>query len=140
MKKLALYYSLDAKTRMIAEEKAKDMKVDKLVRVNEVKKRSKFNVMTSGVLEAMRGKKSEIEPLDVNFDDYGTIIIFMPLWGGNPAPAMNSVIDLIPKGKSVELYMTSEKGNSMNSADNTSNEIQKRGSLVTKYVDLKYSV
>lgn len=137
MKKLALYYSLDAHTRMIAESKAKDLKADVLIEVKEVKKRSKLNVMTTGLLEAMRGKKSEIEPLNIDFDDYGTIIIFMPLWGGNPAPAMNSVIDLIPKGKSVELYMTSAKGNSENSADNTSNEIQKRGSLVTKYVDLK---
>jgi len=140
VKKLALYYSLDAKTRMIAEAKAKDLKADALIEVKETRKRSKFNVMTSGVFEAMRGKKSEIEPLGVDFADYGTIIIFMPLWGGNPAPAMNSVIELIPNGKSVELYMTSEKGNSMGSADNTSNEIQKRGSLVTKYVDLKYGV
>ena len=125
---------------MIAEEKAREFRADALVEVKEVQKRSKFNVMTSGVFEAMRGKKSEIQPLGVNFDDYGTIIIFMPVWGGSPAPAMNSVIDLIPKGKSVELYMTSAKGNSMNTADNTSNEIQKRGSLVTKYVDLKYSI
>ena len=113
MKKLALYYSLDAKTRMIAEEKAKEMKADELVRIKEVKKRSKLNVMTSGIFEAMRGKKSEIEPLSVNFDDYGTIIIFMPLWGGYPAPAMNSVIELIPKGKNIELYMTSPSGKSI---------------------------
>ena len=139
MKKLALYYSFDAHTRRIAYEKAKEFKADLLVEVKETKQRTKFNVMTSGALEAMRMKKPEIEALNVNFDDYGTIIIFMPLWGGSPAPAMNSVIDLIPKGKEVELYITSEKGNSMNSADNTSNEIQKRGSLVTKYVDLKIS-
>lgn len=137
MKKLALFYSFDEKTKRMAESKIKDLKADLLVEVKEVKKRSKFNAMTSGVFEAMRMKKSEIEPLDVNFDDYGKIIIFMPVWGGNPAPVMNSVIDLIPKGKEVELYMTSPKGDSMKSADNTSNQIQKRGSLVTKYVDLK---
>ena len=137
MKKLALYYSYDEKTRRIAMAKAKDIKADMLVEVKEVKQRSKFNVMTSGVFEAMRQKRSEIEPLDIDFSEYGPIILFMPLWGGNPAPAMNSVIDLIPKGKEIELYMTSSKGESMKSADNTSNEIQKRGSLVTKYVDLK---
>jgi len=137
MKKLALYFSLFGKTKKIAENKIKEMKTDALVEIKEVKKRSKFNIMTSGRLEAMRQQKSEIEPLDIDFDDYGTIIIFMPVWGGSPAPVMNSVIDMIPKGKSVELYMTSAKGDSMKSADNTSNEIQKRGSLVTKYVDLK---
>jgi len=136
-KKLALYFSLYGKTKKIAELKNKDINADMMLEIKEVKKRSKFNIMTSGRLEAMRQQKSEIEPLDVNFDDYGTIIIFMPVWGGNPAPVMNSVIDLIPKGKEVELYMTSAKGESMKSADNTSNEIQKRGSLVTKYVDLK---
>ena len=137
MKKLAMYFSLNGKTKRIAESKVKDIKADLLVEIKEVKKRSKFNIMTSGRFEAMLQKKSEIEPLGIDFDEYGTIMIFMPVWGGNPAPVMNSVIDLIPKGKEVELYMTSEKGDSAKSAENTSNEIQKRGSLVTKYVDLK---
>ncbi|MCL1858016.1 MAG: hypothetical protein FWF92_02135 [Oscillospiraceae bacterium] len=137
MKKIALYFSLYGKTKKIAEAKAKDFNADLLVEIKEIKKRSKFNIMTSGKFEAMLQKKSEIEPLDINFDEYGTIIIFMPVWGGNPAPVMNSVIEMIPEGKEVELYMTSSKGESMKSADNTSNEIQKRGSLVTKYVDLK---
>ena len=138
MKKLALYYSFDEKTKRIAMGKAKELKADMVVEVKETRPRTKFNVLTSGVLEAKRQKKSEIEPLDVDFNDYGSIMIFMPVWGGNPAPALNSVIDFIPKGKEVELYMTSNNGNSEKSADNTSNEIQKRGSLVTKYVDLKY--
>ncbi|MCL2773793.1 MAG: hypothetical protein FWD71_10630 [Oscillospiraceae bacterium] len=137
MRKIALYYSWDKRTKAIAETKSKEWKADLLVEVKEIKKRSKFNTVIPGIFEAIRGKKSEIEPLDIDFNQYGTIIIFMPLWGGHPAPAMNSVIELIPKGKEVELYMTSPKGNSMNSADNTSNEIQKRGSWVTKYVDLK---
>lgn len=137
MKRLALYYSLDYKTKRIAVDKSKELKADVLVEIKEVKQRSKFNIRTSGLIEALRGKKSEIEPLDIDFNDYKTIIIFMPLWGGNPAPAMNSVIDLIPEGKEVELYMTSPKGESMKSADNTSNEIQKRGSLVIKYVDVQ---
>ena len=137
MKKLALYYSFDKKTKSIAESKVKELKADLLVEIKEVKKRTKFNTIIPGIFEAMREKKSEIEPLDIDFNDYGTIMIFMPLWGGNPAPAMNSIIELIPKGKEVELYMTSPKGESMNSADNTSNKIQQRGSLVTKYVDLK---
>jgi len=139
MKKLALYYSSDEQTPQIAKTKIKELnlKPDTLAEIRETKKRSKFNIMTSGRLEAMRQKKSEIEPLEVDLNEYGTIMIFMPLWGGNPAPAMNNIIEMIPKGKSVELYMTSAKGNSENSADNTSNEVQKRGSLVTKYVDLK---
>ena len=137
MKKLVMYFSLYGKTKKIAETKYKDMKADLLVEVKETKKRSKFNVMVSGRLEAMQGKKSEIEPLNINFSEYGTIVIFMPLWGGNPAPALNSIIDLIPEGKQIELYITSAKGESVKSADNTSNQFQKRGSLVTKYVDLK---
>ncbi|MCL2814644.1 MAG: hypothetical protein FWD23_08595 [Oscillospiraceae bacterium] len=136
-KRLALYYSFDENAKKMAQTKAKELKADTAVEVKETKQRSKFNVMTSGALEAMRMKKAEIEPLTVNFDDYGTIILIMPAWGGNPAPAMNSIIGLIPGGKEVEIYMISPKGNSMKSADNTSNEIQKRGSHVTKYVDLK---
>ncbi|MCL1792538.1 MAG: hypothetical protein FWG34_01575 [Oscillospiraceae bacterium] len=136
-KKLALYYSFDENAKKMAQAKIKELRADDALEVKELKKRSKFNVMISGALEAMRMKKSEIEPLAVNFDDYGTIILIMPAWGGNPAPAMNSVIGLIPKDKEVEIYMVSPKGNSMKSADNTANEIQKRGSHVTKYVDLK---
>ena len=136
MKRLALYYSFDEKTRRIAYSKAEELKVDLLLEVKEVKKRSKFNTFIPGIFEAMNMKKSEIEPLDADLNEYGTIIIFMPLWGGYPAPAMNSVIELIPKGKNIELYMTSPNGKSLKSADNTSNELQKRGALVTKYVDV----
>jgi len=136
-KKLALYYSFDENTKKMVQAKIKELRADTIIEVKEIQKRSKFNVMTSGALEAMRMKKSEIEPLTVNFDDYGTIILIMPAWGGSPAPAMNSVIGLIPKGKEVEVYMVSPKGNSAKSADNTASEIQKRGSHVTKYVDLK---
>jgi len=137
MKKLALYYSADENTKEMAKTKVKELKPDAFAEIKEVKQRSKFNIMTAGRLEAMRQKKAEIEPLDVDMNEYGTIMIFMPLWGGNPAPAMNSVIEMLPRGKSVELYMTSPNGKSANSADNTTNEVQKRGSLVTKYVDLK---
>ena len=137
MKKLALYYSADQSTKEIAQAKVKELRPDAFAEIREVKQRSKFNIMTSGRIEAMRQKKSEIEPLTVDMNEYGTIIIFMPVWGGNPAPAMNSVIEMLPKGKSVELYMTSPKGDSAGSADNTTNKVQKRGSLVTKYVDLK---
>jgi multimeric flavodoxin WrbA len=139
MKKLALYYSSDEKTEEIAKTKIKELnlKPDALAEIKELKKRSKFNIMTSGAFEAMRQKKTDIEPLEVDMNEYGTIMIFMPVWGGNPAPAMNNILEMLPKGKSVELYMTSPNGSSANSADNTSNEVQKRGSLVTKYVDLK---
>jgi len=136
MKKLALYYSFDDKTRRMAYSKEDELKVDKMVEIKEVKRRSKFNTVIPGIFEAMKLKKPEIEPLGVDLNEYGTIIIFMPLWGGYPAPAMNSVIELIPKGKNIELYMTSPGGKSIKSADNTSNEIQKRGALVTKYVDV----
>lgn len=136
-KRLALYYAFDENAKKMAQTKAKELLADMTVEIRETKVRSKFNVMTSGAIEAMRMKKTELEPLSVDFDDYGTIILIMPVWGGNPAPAMNSVIGLIPKGKEVEIYMVSPKGDSMKSADNTSNEIQKRGSHVTKYVDLK---
>ena len=136
-KKLALYYAFDENAKTMIRTKAIELRADTIIEVKEIKKRTKFNVMTSGALEAMRMKKSEIEPLTVNFDDYGTIVLIMPAWGGNPAPAMNSVINLIPQGKEVEIYMVSARGDSMKSADNTSNEIQKRGSHVTKYVDLK---
>ena len=136
MKKLALYYSFDEKTKRMAYSKKEELKVDLLVEIKEIKKRSKFNTFIPGIFEAMNMKKSEIEPLGVDLNEYKTIIIFMPLWGGYPAPAMNSVIELIPQGKNIELYMTSPSGKSIKSADNTSNEVQKRGALVTKYVDV----
>jgi len=137
MKTIALYYSLDDKTRRTAVSKAKSFNADLLVEIKELKQRSKFNIRTSGILEAMRRKKSVIEPFDADLSDYGTIIIFMETWGGYPAPVMNNIIELIPAGKDVEIYMTSSGGDSEKSADKTSDEIRKRGSLVTKYVDLK---
>ena len=136
-KKLVLFYSFDEKTRAMAYSKARDLNIEDVIEVKEVKERSKFNTILPGIFEAMNLKKAEIEPINADLKEYGTIIIFMPLWGSYPAPVMNSIIDLMPQGKEVELYITSSNGKSAKSADNTSNEIQKRGSLVTKYVDLQ---
>jgi len=136
VKKIALFYSFDDKTRRIAYSKEDELKVDAMLEIKEAKRRSKFNTIITGRFEAMQLKKSEIEPLGVDLSEYGTIIIFMPLWGSYPAPVMNSIIELLPRGKNIELYMTSSNGQSAKSADNTSNLIQKRGALVTKYVDI----
>ena len=106
MKTLIIYYSYTGKTRAIAEELAKKESAD-IVEVKEKKTRSKFNAYVFGCFAAMRQKKADLEPFNIDFSVYKKIIIAMPIWAGSPAPPFNNIIELLPNDKTIELIMTS---------------------------------
>ena len=111
MKILIIFYSYSGKTKVFAEKKAQELDA-KTCQVMEKKLRSKFNAYVLGSHAAMRQNQSDIIPLDVDLMDYDTIIIAGPIWAGLPAPAVNSIISLLPTGKEVEVYFTSGSGKS----------------------------
>jgi flavodoxin len=137
MKTLIIYYSYSGKTKSFAEEKAHDLDA-KACQVMEKKARSKFNAYVFGSHAAMRQKQSDIIPLDVDLMDYDKIIIAGPIWAGLPAPAVNSIISLLPAGKEVEVYSTSGSGKSKGQ-EKVKNLILERGCSFSGYHDVKES-
>ena len=109
MSTVILYYSLGGITKEFAEKQAAETGAD-LFEVREIKKRNGFTAFIPGCCLAMALKSSAIEPVEADLSAYDEIVIMGPIWAGQPAPAVNAIIGLLPAGKSVSLVCTSGRG------------------------------
>jgi flavodoxin len=132
MKSLILFYSHSGNTKAIAQKKAAETGAD-IEEIIEVKK----PFMLTGILRAMKRKKTEIKPVNAQPGNYDKIIIMAPIWAGYPVSAINSVIEILPKDKEVEVIMVSGGGGSKKSAEGTKALIVKQGCRITGYTDLQ---
>lgn len=91
MKTLLLYYSNNEAIRELCEESSRENMID----VAEIKSRyyrSRIWCATVGAYKAMSGAGDKIEDLQINMDEYDTIILASPVWKHNPAPAVNEFL------------------------------------------------
>lgn len=111
MKTLVIYYSYTGHTRKLAAELAGKEGAD-LYEVLDAKRPGVLKAYTAGCVAALRMKRAAIRPITVELDSYDTIIVMSPIWAGHPAPAINSVLDRLPAGKTVRFRMVSASGGS----------------------------
>ena len=109
MSTVILYYSLSGITKAYAEKTAAEAGSD-LYEINEVKKRNSFTAFFPGIFHAMQCKCSAIITPRTDLAVYDEIMIMGPIWAGHPAPAVNSIINLLPAGKAVSLVCLSSGG------------------------------
>jgi len=131
MKTLILFYSYSGNTREIANKKAIELNAD-IEEIFDVKRPNWFN----GSWYAMKRCKTPIKPLNSNLNDYDTIILMSPIWASSPMSALNSVIDMLPSGKEIQVMMVTGGGNSKDSKDKTIEFIKEKGCEVVSYVDI----
>jgi hypothetical protein len=62
------------------------------------------------------------------------------VWANNPAPAFNSIVELLPAGKEVELFFCSGGSGTQKSEKGTKDLIEKKGCTVVFYRDVKTGV
>jgi len=136
MKTLILYYSFSGNTRKLASQKAAETGAD-IEEIIETKKMFVLKAYILGAYRAMKRKKTDIQPIKSQLNDYEKIIIMVPVWASNPAPAFNSIIEQLPSGKKVELIMVSAGSGTKSSAEGTKNLVAARGCEVTDYIDIK---
>ncbi|WP_077610213.1 flavodoxin family protein [Clostridium sp. Marseille-P2415] len=134
MKTLVIYYSYTGNTKKIAEQTAKKENAD-ICEVVEKNRPGTVKAFTAGSFHAMRGMKSEVEPITADLSSYDRLIVMAPVWAGNPAPAMNNVFDALPSGKEVEVIMVSASGKS-SCKDRLEQLIGSRGSRLSGFTDL----
>lgn len=91
MKTLLLYYSNYQSIRELCEASSKYKKVD-VVELRDRFDKSTAWSATVGTYKAICGKGTKIDQVDVNLEEYDTIIIATPVWGFNPAPAVNEFL------------------------------------------------
>jgi len=139
MKTLVIYYSFKGSTKKEAERIAQELGDADLCEVKESKKRNLFTSFVPGIFQAAGRKPTKIKPPELDFNLYNKIIIGAPIWASHPAPAWNSIVELLPEGKNfeVELFMVSQSGDSSASAQGSREIIEKKGCTVVGYRDVK---
>jgi hypothetical protein len=136
MKTVVLYYSFSGKTKKAAEKIAKPLGAP-FYQITETRKRSKLSVFFVGCPSAMRRKSTPINKPSVDLNKFDRIVLLSPIWAGFPAPAFNSMVDLLPSGKEVEIAVTSDGGASPKSEQGTKDMVEKKGCKVISYKDVK---
>ena len=129
-----LYYSLSGKTKSYAEKLGAEPGAS-VFEIREIKNRNGFTAFFPGVFQSGGFKRSAIQPLELDLPAFDEVVILGPIWAGKPAPAINSVIDLLPEGKAVTLICTSGRGGY--DLSKTAGMISARGCTVKKTLCLK---
>ncbi len=108
MKPLVIYYSYRGNTKSIVDMIQKKIDTDVLRIETVVPYGSNYNqVVNQGQDEVNRGYCPKIKPVDVNLDQYDTIILGTPVWWYTFAPAMHTFLKSQDwKGKTVYPFAT----------------------------------
>jgi flavodoxin len=133
MSEVIIYYSLNGNTEKYAKQYAEETGAD-IFRVEEPKKRNTLTAFFA-CPKAIKGKSVPIKPLDVDFESYDHIVLAAPIWASAPAPAINSVVELLPEGKDVGIILMSSSGESK--SDSLKARIEARGCTVVGVKDVK---
>jgi flavodoxin len=136
LKTVIIYYTFGGSTKKEAQRLSENLGAP-LFRVEEARRRSLLTSFIPGILQAIKRKTVPIKPLNVDLNDYDRIIIGCPVWAGHPAPAFNSIIELLPTEKEVELFFCSAGGEAPESEQETKELIAKKGCTLVSYRDVK---
>ena len=137
MKTAILYYTFGGNSRRKATELAVTEENAQVFEVKEQKKRNMLTAIFSGCPKAAKRKSSKIQPVNCNLKEYEKVILLAPIWAGFPAPAFNSMVELLPSGKMVELYLLSTSGQAPKSKEGTCQMIRDKDCDMLGYHDVK---
>ena len=135
MKTLVLYYSYTGHTKKLAEGLAAKESVD-IAEIKAVKRPGVLKAFTAGCFAALGGRSWPIQPLDTNMAAYDRLILLIPVWAGNPPPAINALLEQLPEGKSIDIKMVSASGESK-CRERLEAAIKSKGSTLKSFENVK---
>jgi Flavodoxins len=135
MKTLVLYYSYTGHTKTLAEKIAAEEAAD-LVEIRDVKRPDKLKAYTAGCYAAIKGNAWPICPIEADLTAYDRLLLLSPIWAGNPPPAVNAVLPLLPTGKVVSVKLVSASGKS-GCRERLETEIRARGGTPENFEDIR---
>ena len=135
MKTAILFYSFGGATRKEAARLAAELGAD-VLEVREARRRGLLSSFLTGCPAAMKRAAVPIVAPDADLSQYERIIVGCPVWAGFPAPAFNSIVALLPAGKTVEVFLCSGGGETPKSAAGTRALIEAHGCKVAAYRDV----
>ena len=99
--------------RYISDEFSAPMTAKKMiVEIKDAHRPGKLKAYSLGCFASMRGKAWPIGPLNVDLAAYSRVVLFSPVWAGNPPPAVFAFLEQLPTGKAVSVKMVSGSGKS----------------------------
>lgn len=135
MKTVILYFTFGGSTKKEAERLSKQLSIP-FYQVMEKHERSFWAAFIPGGYLAMHRKPVKIQPLEIDLNCYDRIIIGCPVWAGYPAPVFNSIVECLPAGKEVEIFLCSGGSGTEKSERGTKSLIEKKGCTVISYRDI----
>lgn len=109
---LVIYYSQKGATRTVAEELQRQLGAD----IMEIEASTPYDgdyeaTISRWMSETENNARVEINPVDINLEDYSTIFIGAPIWGGKFASPMQTfLIDSDLGGKKIVTFATFGSG------------------------------
>ena len=131
MKTLVVYYSLTGNTEIAAQEIAKKYNAD-LIKLEDLKQRSKFVLYVYGSYCAIKDKGWDIKPININLKDYSKVFVGSPVWAGNSVPAINTfLVNSDFTGKEIIPFVTMGGRSPSKSIFKMSSKISSRAGQIT---------
>ena len=135
MKTLIVFYSYSGRTRTVAQELAAKEAFD-ITEIKAVKAFGKLKAYTAGIFASIKGKQWPILPLDVELSGYDRLMLLAPIWAGNPPPAFNALLELLPPGKTIAVIMVSASGKS-DCRERLETTIKEKGCTLESFSDVQ---
>lgn len=136
MKTIIMYYTLGGSSRREAEKLAAECGDATLCEVKEARKRNIITAFIPGCPQAMHRKVPRIQEIPYDLAEFDRIAIVCPIWASYPAPAFNAIVERLPEGKEVSLYLCSGSGNSEKSKQESKDMIAQKGCILSSYNDI----
>ena len=129
MKSLIFYYSCDDKTKSTAEELGR-ITGSELRKVEEVAANKGVLRYLLTPLQALAGLGSELRPYNPDMTGYGRVFIGTPAIGGNPAPAISTLLgEIALKNKKIVVFCTHAAGKAGSVLKKMENIVREKGGL-----------
>ncbi len=108
---IILFYSFEGSTKRIAMYLAEKMNLPyEEIKVKEFGSTGFIKYLILGS-QVVRKKKPELKPLNVNLNDYDTVILGSPIWAGDFTPAIRTLLENgILKDKTIAYFYCHDGG------------------------------
>lgn len=139
MKTIIMYYTFGGTSREEAKRIAAEYEDSIICEIKEKRKRNILTAFITGCPKAMKRNSSSIQEPEYNLNEYDKIILVAPVWAGFPVPAFNSMVQILPEGKEVEIYLCSAGGETPKSKEGTCQMILDKRCNLSAYHDVRTS-
>ena len=131
MNAAVIYYTFGGSTKKEAERIGAELGAP-VFRVREARNRSLIGSFIPGGFQAMKRKKPKIQPAGFDLAPYDKIYLGCPVWAAYPAPAFNAMLELLPAGKEVEIFLCAGGNDPRESDAETRRLVEARGCQVAR--------